>query len=104
MDGAGISTSPTVQQPHSQGDTNGSSPRWRATASAYRRRRPGNQRGALQFPTGVAVDAAGNLYIADKLNSRVRKCEPAGTITTVAGNGSLFRRRRCGHQRATPAS
>ncbi len=35
----------------------------------------------------VAVDASGNLYIADYGNSRVRKVMPDGTITTVAGNG-----------------
>ena len=36
----------------------------------------------------VAVDAAGNVYIADTLNSRVRMVNSAGTISTVAGNGS----------------
>jgi uncharacterized protein (TIGR03437 family) len=38
---------------------------------------------------GVAVDAAGNLYVADSGNERVRKVSPAGTITTVAGNGTV---------------
>jgi hypothetical protein len=33
------------------------------------------------------VDSAGNLFIADTGNSRVRKVSSAGTITTVAGNG-----------------
>jgi uncharacterized protein (TIGR03437 family) len=42
---------------------------------------------SLGFPEGVAVDAAGNLYIADSDNSRIRKVSPAGIITTVAGNG-----------------
>src|SRR5579871_224733 len=37
--------------------------------------------------TGVAVDSAGNLYIADYLNNRVRKVS-GGVITTVVGNGS----------------
>jgi sugar lactone lactonase YvrE len=41
----------------------------------------------LNLPTGVAVDSAGNLYIADMSNSRIRKVTPGGTITTVAGNG-----------------
>jgi uncharacterized protein (TIGR03437 family) len=41
----------------------------------------------LNVPSGVALDAAGNLYIADTGNHRVRKLTPNGTITTVAGNG-----------------
>ena len=42
---------------------------------------------ALYFPQGVAVDAAGNLYIADTNNSVIRRVAAAGgTITTVAGN------------------
>src|ERR1035437_6506014 len=42
---------------------------------------------SLSQPTGVAVDSAGNLYIADPNNQRVRKVS-GGTITTVAGNGN----------------
>ncbi len=37
-------------------------------------------------PYGVAVDGAGNLYIADNLNHVVRRVTPQGIITTVAGN------------------
>jgi hypothetical protein len=40
-------------------------------------------------PDGVAVDAAGNLYITDVLHERIRKVDTQGIITTVAGNGSL---------------
>ncbi len=36
---------------------------------------------------GLAVDATGNLFIPDTTNHRVRKVDPAGTITTIAGNG-----------------
>jgi uncharacterized protein (TIGR03437 family) len=42
---------------------------------------------SLSLPKGVAVDAAGNLYIADFGNFRVRKVATSGIITTVAGNG-----------------
>jgi trimeric autotransporter adhesin len=44
---------------------------------------------ALNRPIGMAVDAAGNLYIADSSNYRVRRVSPAGAITTVAGNGTF---------------
>jgi len=42
----------------------------------------------LYEPSGVAVDSSGNLYIADTGNSRVRKVNASGTITTIAGNGT----------------
>jgi sugar lactone lactonase YvrE len=38
-------------------------------------------------PSGIAVDSQGNVYIADSGNNRVRKVNPGGTITTIAGNG-----------------
>ena len=41
----------------------------------------------LNFPTGVAMDAAGNLYVADAYNFRARKVSAEGIITTVAGSG-----------------
>jgi trimeric autotransporter adhesin len=42
----------------------------------------------LSDPEGVALDASGNLYIADATNWRVRKVDAStGVITTVAGNG-----------------
>jgi uncharacterized protein (TIGR03437 family) len=42
----------------------------------------------LNTPAGLATDAAGNLYIVDAGNQRIRKVNTSGTITTVAGNGS----------------
>jgi sugar lactone lactonase YvrE len=42
----------------------------------------------LYEPSAVAVDTAGNLYIADTYNYAIRKVTPNGTITTVAGTGS----------------
>ncbi|MDX2043330.1 MAG: BACON domain-containing carbohydrate-binding protein [Acidobacteriota bacterium] len=43
----------------------------------------------LFFPTGIAADADGNLYVADSANNRVRKITPAGVILPFAGNGML---------------
>jgi DNA-binding beta-propeller fold protein YncE len=42
---------------------------------------------AFLLPYGVAVDASGNVYIADYASSRIRKVDTSGIITTVAGNG-----------------
>jgi len=43
---------------------------------------------SLSGPRGVAVDTAGNLYIADTGHNRIRKVTPDGAITTIAGNGA----------------
>jgi len=46
----------------------------------------------LYYPQGIAYDTAGNLYIADTTNVRIRMVTPAGVISTVAGTGSaVFR-------------
>ena len=41
----------------------------------------------LAFPSDVAVDGAGNLYISDRDNNRIRKVDSTGTIITIAGTG-----------------
>ena len=41
----------------------------------------------LRGPTGLTIDSAGNLIIADQGNERVRQIDTSGIITTIAGNG-----------------
>ncbi|MBZ5633609.1 MAG: SMP-30/gluconolactonase/LRE family protein [Acidobacteriia bacterium] len=43
----------------------------------------------LKFPAGLAFDSAGNMYIADSFNSRIRKVDTNGAITTIAGTGDF---------------
>lgn len=43
----------------------------------------------LNTPKSVAVDANGYIYIADSINSVIRAVAPDGTITTIAGNGTI---------------
>src|SRR6185437_10039562 len=45
---------------------------------------------AAQFnePYGIVIDRSGTIYTADRLNRRVRKIDAAGTVTTLAGDGS----------------
>jgi trimeric autotransporter adhesin len=45
------------------------------------------QSASLNNPSGVAVDAQSNVYIADNGNHRIRKVDPSGIIQTIAGNG-----------------
>jgi uncharacterized protein (TIGR03437 family) len=43
----------------------------------------------LKFPGGLSFDAAGNMYIADTFNSRIRKVDTGGNISTFAGTGDF---------------
>ena len=44
---------------------------------------------ALSFPSGVAVDANGNVYIADAGNNVIEKVTPDGNLSVIAGGGAL---------------
>ena len=73
-------------------------PRWTAAILAGQAGVAGSQDGAgakarFRAPGGVAVDGAGNVYVADTGNNTLRKISPAGVVTTLAGlagsHGSL---------------
>lgn len=47
-------------------------------------------RARFDTPSGLAVDASGNLFVADTVNDTIRKVSPTGNVTTVAGSAGSF--------------
>ncbi|MBU6428648.1 MAG: hypothetical protein KGR26_06545, partial [Cyanobacteria bacterium REEB65] len=66
---------------------------WVSTYAGSTSGTPGSTNGATSSalfdgPTGLALDAAGNLYVADRWNNEIREISAAGMVSTLAGGGA----------------
>ncbi|MCA1634435.1 MAG: gluconolaconase [Acidobacteria bacterium] len=52
---------------------------------------------SFNTPSGIAIDARGNLYVADTANNRIRKVTPEGMVSTLAGDGTTGARDGAAH-------
>lgn len=57
-----------------------------------------NSSASFNTPSGIALDAAGNLYVADTSNNRIRRVAPDGSVTTIAGDGAAAYRDGRAHE------
>ncbi len=67
---------------------------WNVSTVAGQGAQPGSVDGPntvarFNSPTGIAVDAAGNIFVADNLNQTIREITPAGVVSTIAGSPGI---------------